>query len=53
LATGFTAASASVRSNLQRIRQSGRYHAFKLTDTVNGDAMIRGIRVYFEPVSQL
>jgi hypothetical protein len=53
LATGFTSASASVRSNLQRIRTSGRYHAFKLTDTVNGDAMIRGIRVYFEPVSQL
>jgi hypothetical protein len=53
LATGFTSASASVRSNLQRIRKTGRYHAFKLTDTVNGDAMIRGIRVYFEPVSQL
>jgi hypothetical protein len=53
LATGFTSASASVRSNLQRIRTTGRYHAFKLTDTVNGDAMIRGIRVYFEPVSQL
>jgi hypothetical protein len=53
VSTGFTAATASVRSNLQRIRTSGRYHAFKLTDTVNADAMIRGIRVYFEPVSQL
>jgi hypothetical protein len=51
--SGYTAASSPTRSHLYRIRQSGRYHSLRLTDTSAASDIYQGVRVHYEPVSRL
>jgi hypothetical protein len=51
--SGYTAASSPTRSHLYRIRQSGRYHSLRLTDTSAAADIYQGVRVHYEPASRL
>jgi len=49
----YTSAASPVRSHRYGIRQSGRYHSLKVTDTSGADDLYAGVRVYYEPASEL
>lgn len=51
--TGFTAASDTNRSDIARLRQTGRYHAFKFVASAGSGAMFRGLRIHYRQSSQL
>lgn len=51
--SGYNAATSPLRSNLYRLRQSGRYHSLWVTDTGNADHIYRGFRVHYELGSKL
>jgi hypothetical protein len=51
--SGYTAASAPLRSHLYRLRQTGRYHSLQLTDTSAASDLYQGVRVHYEMASGL
>jgi len=51
--TGFTAMTAANRGIGAQSRDTARFFAFKITGTQPGQAIIRGLRVYYEPAGEL
>jgi hypothetical protein len=51
--SGYTSASSPNRSHEYRIRQTGRYHSLKLTDTSAASDLYQGVRVHYESASRL
>ena len=51
--TGFTALSASNNSDIERVRSSGRYHAFRFAQNMDINMLVKGLRVYYERLSEL
>jgi len=49
---GYTSADASNRSDIHRIRKTGRYHSFRVSAVAGSDDLFRGIRVNYEISSQ-